>query len=240
MLRARDIRTDAQETNQNSDMILQKLREGIPPFDLDVNDGIPDKLSVLKSCLSRDAAQRPTASSLAQQLFDILIAESSKDLMDLPVTLQSSSTYGNVSAFIERLLKSIQAAKAERRASKGREPGTANPPEKFNQASIDQLVKRGTDTDPLAMFLVGTAYLWCLVELEEEEMVLTGKPPGGMRVQQANDKNFLTDVVQYAERALPYLGAAHQQGYKDAAEELFHAHKLLATYYRDMTGRIDE
>jgi hypothetical protein len=153
---------DMHQDENNSEVIMNRLKAGINPFsNAHEGEGIATiSIPILHQCLARDPLVRPTASALAQGLFDLLIASSSGSAFGDQV-LEAGARSGEMLS-LDNLALTVQQGKSARLKLKdGQRPKMA----KIPLSTINGLLKANQDTDPTIHMLVGQAYLLDMVDV---------------------------------------------------------------------------
>lgn len=198
------------EDKEEQNKIKTLLQSGEAPFRR-YPTPTPKEVELAQECLRSDPFLRPTASWLAEQIFEVLIRVGAKDIPQLaiPVTTPRPLIDAVEKASIDKLVEQIHRVERQAKAKKG---GI----QKFTRAQINPLIRAAEGTNPVYAFTVGQAYVRDLVELGDE----SSEPLG-----------LVSGKVQRAKLALPYLEIAEQQGHIGAIKELVLAHKILAEHY---------
>lgn len=162
-----------EETRAN---IRGKLRSGEEPFSslLGEPDGYSDILKILIDHLRRDPKLRPTASSLAQQLFEIVLDQAANSPLETEPQIQPTSPAEDLHALATEILAKAKKAK-DLEASKSSR--TKEPAEKIDRAKFDALVEAAQKPDPSLLFVVGLAHIWDLVSLPDTDELDLGRKP---------------------------------------------------------------
>jgi hypothetical protein len=147
----------AQDTS-HSKAIRERLHSGHLPISSSSDEQITE-ITIAQDCLQTDPFLRPTASSLAQQLLELLVAVASeKGPLNHPLELRTNFT-GKLAT---RIL-----ADAEKKRSKDAQLV----PVKLTRPLFEPLVELAADSsDPSLIFVVGVAYLYDLVTIDEDRI----------------------------------------------------------------------
>lgn len=201
------------EDKEEQNKIKVLLQSGKAPF-TKYPMPIPKEVELARECLRLDPFLRPTASWLAEQIFEVLITVGTKNIPHLviPVTTQQSLNDTAEKASIDELVEKIRHVGRQAKAKEGNI-------QKFTRAQINPLIRAAEGTNPVYAFTVGFAFIHDLVELGDE----SGEQLG-----------LESKKVRHAKLALPYLEMAEQQGHIGAAKELVLAHKVLAEHYHGL------
>ena len=148
------------------------------PFDFDGEGPLSMPLQVAKSCLTT-ADLRPTASSVAQKLFDLLSSETAN------TSSSASKSETPLELFVRQCNDRIQELKAIRKRTKGSMSSIISnqPARRLTKLPLDDLASLNKDMDAPTNYAIGAAYLWDLVEFQsspnlvEVGMPLEGKYP---------------------------------------------------------------
>jgi hypothetical protein len=120
-------------------------------------------------CLHKDPFLRPTASSLAQRLFDLVVLRAA----NVAGGGQQNLGFHPLGPDLNDLVHLIIAKVREKREiqSNAQKIGAAVPMEtqfKVDEGKFASLLRAAQGTDPLISFVVGLAHLWNLVEIAED------------------------------------------------------------------------
>ena len=135
-----------------------KLRNGELPIAFNSGDKPLTEVSIVRECLQNDPFLRPTASSLSQQLFNHLVLTASQHgLVNQTIETQQH--------FMGKLEEQILA-----NAEKQRSKDSHIVPDKLTMTNFQPLVDAVDSNNPSLAFVVGMAYLYDLVNVEEDQI----------------------------------------------------------------------
>jgi hypothetical protein len=127
-----------------------------------VDAGASREVVIANACLNKDPFMRPTASSLAEQLFELVIREASQNGKSLPVPLSEGSE--NEMKQVEELAKKIRAMASER--NKRRD---VKDPTKLSPSEVQPLIEAAKTLDPKYAFAVGLGYSGDLIDVQDDD-----------------------------------------------------------------------
>lgn len=187
------------------------LRSGQLPFTLPTSDASME-LKIAHKCLHVDPFLRPTASWLAEQLFELVIRAGAAQF-------SSTSSHGNL-ATLGQATNRDSPDEALRLLASLAEKGRSRPQDaaKVPITDLDALRKAAQNANPVCAYALGHAYMHNLIEMGSES------DSGALRI--------IPDKVRRAHAAIPYLEIAEQQGHVGAIKQLVRAHKILAEHYQ--------
>jgi serine/threonine protein kinase len=140
--------------------IRKKLAAGDNPFP-DTKSDVSNIVSTLMEHLQRDPFLRPTAGSLAQTLFELVLRRAT--IFSSENTLQDISLH-DIHVLAKDILSKVEKAKA---ISKLKATGEQVAIEKIRPSELTPLISAAQQSDPSMSFLLGIAYLWNVVDIED-------------------------------------------------------------------------
>lgn len=172
-----DVRSEALDDNMH-EKIRGKLKEGERPFAASSNDKSA-VISTLLEYLQSNPFLRPTASSLAQRLFEFVLQKAagfgSEDASQSQPAVPAAQELHSLA--IDIMAKVEEAKKASRSKSSNEKHSI----EKIDRTKFAALASAAQELDPSFSFIVGIAYLWGLVDVECKGQPLSdGKSREGM------------------------------------------------------------
>lgn len=119
---------------------------------------------------------------------------------------------------------------------------STEPRRQYEERILDDSIQAGQEINALISHTIGVAYLLNLVILDDKAGF---KSPGmtleGRLVFPKVIVPLTVSLAQCADRAIPYLKAAADQGYRDASKSLYTAYKALAkSYQQSISGEMHE